>query len=69
MMLIFKGMIYFFGSQLSISVKIFLISKSSLPLYLRYSALGFQNFSIKIDEQLNYIDQGLNKALSSSGLF
>lgn len=69
MLVILTGLIYFFGSQLSN------FSKDLPHLRMQFNTV-FHNlqkwvsetFHVKIDEQLGYIDQGLNKLLSSSGV-
>jgi predicted PurR-regulated permease PerM len=69
MLVILTGLIYFFGSQLSS------FSKDLPHLRMQFNTV-FHNlqkwvsetFHVKIDEQLGYIDQGLNKLLSSSGV-
>ncbi|MBB4807981.1 putative PurR-regulated permease PerM [Chryseobacterium defluvii] len=66
---ILTGLIYFFGSQFSS------FSKDLPHLRMQFDVV-FKNlqewvsdtFHVKIDEQLNYLDQGLNKLLSSSGV-
>ncbi len=69
MLVILSGLIYFFGSQLSSFSK-------DLP-HLRVQSTAVFNslqhwvsdtFNIKINEQLDYLDQGINKILSSSGI-
>lgn len=69
MLVILSGLIYFFGSQLSS------FSKDLPHLRVQSTAVfnSLQNwvsdtFNIKIDEQLDYLDQGVNKLLSSSGM-
>jgi predicted PurR-regulated permease PerM len=69
MLVILTGMIFFFGSQISSFSK-------DLPHLSKQFNLVFHNlqnwvshtFNVKIDEQLTYLDQGLNKLLSSSGM-
>ncbi|ASK31015.1 AI-2E family transporter [Chryseobacterium sp. T16E-39] len=69
MLVILAGLIFFFGSQLSSFTK-------DLPhLRMQFDTVfnGLQNwvshtFNVKIHEQLDYIDQALNKLLSSSGV-
>ncbi|KMQ69596.1 permease [Chryseobacterium sp. FH2] len=69
MLVILAGVIYFFGSQLSSFSK-------DLPHLRGQFTTVFNNlqhwvsdtFHIKINEQLDYLDQGLNKLLSSSGV-
>jgi len=69
MLLILTGLIYFFGSQLSD------FSKDIPHLKQQFTSVAAdiqhwvsRTFHVKIDEQLNYLDQGLNKLLSSSGV-
>lgn len=69
MLMILTGLIYFFGSQLSD------FSKDIPHLRVQVTAVFddlqrwvSRTFHVKIDEQLTYIDQGLNKLLSSSGV-
>ncbi|MFC3159778.1 Predicted PurR-regulated permease PerM [Chryseobacterium arachidis] len=69
MITILTGLIYFFGSQLSSFSK-------DLPHLTKQSTIVFNNiqhwvsdtFNVKINEQLDYLDQGLKKLLSSSGV-
>ncbi|MEN4762549.1 AI-2E family transporter [Chryseobacterium sp. C39-AII1] len=69
MLVILAGLIYFFGSQLSD------FSKDIPHLRTQFTTV-FENlqhwisktFNVKIDDQLDYINQGLNKLLSSSGV-
>ncbi|WP_419869517.1 AI-2E family transporter [Chryseobacterium sp. CT-SW4] len=69
MLIILTGLIFFFGSQLSSFSK-------DLPHLTQQFNTVFKNlqrwvsdtFDVKINEQLDYIDQGLNKLLSSSGV-
>ncbi|MFL9835629.1 AI-2E family transporter [Chryseobacterium terrae] len=69
MLIMLTGMLYFFGSQISSFSK-------DLPHLSKQFNLVFHNlqnwvshtFNVKIDEQLDYLDQGLNKLLSSSGI-
>ncbi|WP_265426547.1 AI-2E family transporter [Chryseobacterium sp. YIM B08800] len=69
MLIILTGMIYFFGSQISSFSK-------DLPHLSKQFNLVFHNlqnwvshtFNVKIDEQFDYLDQGLAKLLSSSGV-
>jgi predicted PurR-regulated permease PerM len=69
MLVILAGLIFFFGSQLSS------FSKDLPHLRMQFNTVfnSLQNwvsetFHVKIHEQLDYIDQGLNKLLSSSGV-
>lgn len=69
MLIILTGMIYFFGSQISSFSK-------DLPHLSKQFNLVFHNlqnwvshtFNVKIDEQFDYLDQGLAKLVSSSGV-
>ncbi|WP_139421620.1 AI-2E family transporter [Chryseobacterium mulctrae] len=69
MLIILTGMIYFFGSQISSFSR-------DLPHLSKQFNLVFHNlqnwvshtFNVKIDEQFDYLDQGLAKLLSSSGV-
>jgi len=69
MLTILTGLIYFFGSQLSS------FSKDLPHLRMQFNTVfnSLQNwvsdtFHVKIDEQLDYINPGLSKLLSSSGV-
>lgn len=69
MLMILTGLIYFFGSQLSS------FSKDLPHLRMQFNTVfsSLQHwvsdtFHVKIDEQLNYLDQGVSKLLSSSGV-
>ncbi|WP_027378832.1 AI-2E family transporter [Chryseobacterium daeguense] len=69
MLMILTGMVYFFGSQLSD------FSKDIPHLRVQFTKVfnELQNwvsdtFHVKIDEQLDYLDQGVNKLLSSSAV-
>jgi len=69
MLTILTGMIFFFSTQISSFSK-------DIPHLTKQFNLVFHNlqtwvshtFNLKIDEQLDYLDQGLNKLLSSSGI-
>ena len=69
MLVILTGLIFFFGSQISSFSK-------DLPHLTKQFNMVFHNlqswvshtFNVEIDEQLDYLDQGLNKLLSSSGI-
>lgn len=69
MLTILTGMIFFFSTQISSFSK-------DIPHLTKQFNLVFHNlqtwvshtFNVKIDEQLDYLDQGLNKLLSSSGI-
>ncbi len=69
MLMILTGMVYFFGSQLSD------FSKDIPHLRVQFTSVFndlqhwvSKTFHVKIDEQLTYLDQGLSKLLSSSGV-
>ncbi|UOU99534.1 AI-2E family transporter [Chryseobacterium daecheongense] len=69
MLVILTGLVYFFGSQLSS------FSKDLPHLRAQFDSVFeslqkwvSKTFHVKIDEQLDYLDQGLNKLLSSSGV-
>ncbi len=69
MLVILTGLVYFFGSQLSD------FSKDVPHLRVQFTKVfnDLQNwvsetFHVKIDEQLDYLDQGLDKLLSSTGV-
>lgn len=69
MLMILTGLVYFFGSQLSD------FSKDIPHLRIQFTKVFgdlqhwvSKTFHVKIDEQLSYIDQGLSKLLSSSGV-
>ena len=69
MLMILTGLVYFFGSQLSD------FSKDLPHLRVQFTNVfnDLQNwvsktFHVKIDEQLDYLDQGLDKLLSSSAM-
>jgi predicted PurR-regulated permease PerM len=73
MMLILTGLIYFFGSQLSdFSKDIPHLKKQFTSVAEDIQHWVSRTFHVKIDEQLNYIDQGLNKLFlprSYSGIY
>jgi predicted PurR-regulated permease PerM len=69
MLMILTGMVYFFGSQLSD------FSKDIPHLRVQFNSVFndlqhwvSKTFHVRIDEQLTYLDQGLSKLLSSSGV-
>ncbi|WP_294285784.1 AI-2E family transporter [uncultured Chryseobacterium sp.] len=69
MLTVLMGLIYFFGSQLSD------FSKDIPHLKNQFNSVATdlqhwvsKTFHVKIDQQLTYIDQGLNKLLSSTGV-
>lgn len=69
MLIFLSGMIYFFGSQLStFSKDIPHLKNQFISVFNNLQHWISRTFNIKINDQLDYIDQGLNKLLSSSGL-
>lgn len=69
MLMILTGLIYFFGSQLSdFSKDIPHLRKQFTSVFDDLQHWVSRTFHVKIDEQLDYLDQGLNKLLSSSGV-
>jgi predicted PurR-regulated permease PerM len=69
MMVILTGMLFFFGSQISsFSKDLPHLSKQFNLVFHNLQNWVSQTFNVKIDEQLDYLDQGLNKLLSSSGI-
>ncbi|WP_370901195.1 AI-2E family transporter [Chryseobacterium gossypii] len=69
MLVILSGLVYFFGSQLSSFSKD--LPHLRMQFDMVFSSLQkwvSNTFHVKINEQLDYIDQGLNKLLSSSGV-
>lgn len=69
MLIILTGMFYFFGSQLSsFSKDLPHLSKQFNLVFHNLQTWVSQTFNVKIHEQLDYLDQGLNKLLSSSGI-
>lgn len=69
MLIILTGMIFFFGSQLSsFSKDLPHLSKQFNLVFHNLQNWVSQTFNVKIDEQLDYLDQGLSKLLSSSGI-
>lgn len=69
MLIILTGMFYFFGSQLSsFSKDLPHLSKQFNLVFHNLQTWVSQTFNVKIHEQLDYLDQGLNKLLSSSGV-
>ncbi|CAA7195771.1 AI-2E family transporter [Chryseobacterium potabilaquae] len=69
MMVILSGLVYFFGSQIvSFSKDIPHLRDQSTTLFNSLQHWVSKTFNVKIDDQLNYIDQAINKLLSSSGM-
>ncbi|VXC49505.1 MULTISPECIES: AI-2E family transporter [Chryseobacterium] len=69
MLIILMGMIYFFGSQISsFSKDLPHLSKQFNLVFHNLQNWVSQTFNVKIDEQFDYLDQGLAKLLSSSGV-
>jgi len=69
MLIILTGMIFFFGSQLSsFSRDLPHLSKQFNLVFHNLQNWVSQTFNVKIDEQFDYLDQGLAKLLSSSGV-
>lgn len=69
MLVILTGLIYFFGSQISsFSRDVPHLSKQFNMVFHNLQKWVSHTFNVRIDEQLDYLDQGLNKLLSSSGV-
>jgi predicted PurR-regulated permease PerM len=69
MLMILSGLIYFFGSQLSdFSKDIPHLRKQFTSVFEDLQHWVSRTFQVKIDEQFDYLNQGLNKLLSSSGV-
>lgn len=69
MLIILTGLIYFFGSQLSsFSKDLPRLRMQSNTVFNDLQRWVSKTFHVKIKEQLDYIDQGLSKLLSSSGV-
>ncbi|MEY8758010.1 AI-2E family transporter [Chryseobacterium tongliaoense] len=69
MLIILTGLIYFFGSQLSSFTKdIPHLRAQFTTVFNNLQTWVSHTFHVKIDEQLDYLDQGLDKLLSSSGV-
>ncbi|MDR6921606.1 MULTISPECIES: AI-2E family transporter [Chryseobacterium] len=69
MLAILSGLIYFFGSQLSdFSKDIPHLRDQVTTVFSSLQHWVSKTFNVKVDEQLDYINQGLNKLLSSSGV-
>lgn len=70
MLTILTGMLYFFGSQLSsFSKDLPHLSKQFNLVFHNLQNWVSQTFNVKIDEQFDYLDQGLAKLLSSRSDF
>ena len=69
LLVILTGLIFFFGSQISsFSRDVPQLSKQFNLVFHNLQAWVSKTFNVKIDEQLDYLDQGLSKLLSSSGI-
>ncbi|SIP90976.1 Predicted PurR-regulated permease PerM [Chryseobacterium sp. RU37D] len=69
MLMILTGLVYFFGSQLSdFSKDIPHLRVQFTNVFNDFQEWVSKTFHVKIDEQLDYLDKGLNKLLSSSGV-
>ena len=69
MLIILTGMIFFFGSQISsFSRDVPHLTKQFNLVFHNLQTWVSHTFNVKIDEQLDYLDQGLSKLLSSSGV-
>jgi predicted PurR-regulated permease PerM len=69
MLVILSGLVYFFGSQLSsFSKDLPHLRMQSTEVFKSLQKWVSDTFHIKINEQLGYLDQGLDKLLSSSGV-
>jgi len=69
MLVILTGLIYFFGSQISsFSRDLPHLTKQFNMVFHNLQTWVSHTFNVKIDEQLDYLDQGLGKLLSSSGV-
>ncbi|MCU7614705.1 AI-2E family transporter [Chryseobacterium sp. GMJ5] len=69
MLVILTGLIYFFGSQISsFSRDVPHLSKQFNMVFHNLQKWVSHTFNVRIDEQLDYLDQGLSKLLSSSGV-
>jgi len=69
MLVILTGLIFFFGSQLSdFSKDIPHLKVQSTKVFANLQSWVSHTFNVKIKEQLDYLDQGLSKLLSSSGV-
>ncbi|WP_292010679.1 AI-2E family transporter [Chryseobacterium sp.] len=69
MLIILTGLIYFFGTQLSnFSKDIPHLTQQFNTVFHNLQKWVSDTFNVRINEQLDYLDQGLNKLLSSSGV-
>lgn len=69
MLVILTGLIFFFGSQISsFSRDVPHLTKQANMVFHNLQTWVSHTFNVKIDEQLDYLDQGLSKLLSSSGV-
>ena len=69
MLMILTGLIYFFGSQLSdFSKDIPHLRGQFTAVFTDLQHWVSKTFHVKIDEQFTYLDQGLDKLLSSTGV-
>lgn len=69
MLVILTGLIFFFGSQLSnFSKDVPRLSEQFTLVFHNLQTWISHTFNLKIDEQLGYLDEGLKKLLSSSGV-
>jgi predicted PurR-regulated permease PerM len=69
MLMILTGLIYFFGSQLSdFSKDIPHLRGQFTSVFEDLQHWVSKTFHVKIDEQFTYLDQGLDKLLSSTGV-
>lgn len=69
MLIILTGIIFFFSSQLSnFSKDLPHLTNQFTTVFNRLQNWVSDTFHVKIDEQLDYINQGLNKLLSSTGV-
>lgn len=69
MLIILTGLLYFFGSQISsFSRDIPQLTKQFNLVFHNLQTWVSHTFNVRIDEQLDYLDQGLVKLLSSSGV-
>lgn len=68
LLIILTGMIYFFSTQISsFSRDIPHLTKQFNTVFHDLQKWISRTFNVKIDEQFTYLDQGLNKILSSTG--
>jgi predicted PurR-regulated permease PerM len=68
MLIILGGIIYFFTNQLSdFSKDLPHLKEQFTTVFNNLQHWVSKTFNVKVDEQVDYINQGLNKLLSSSG--